>query len=295
MYYQTPDVTFLERFTIKYRALIITILLFVTLALLYTIKPQLISNEDFFWLQESQNLEHSQTLKQHTYVSRLSLQLTNLTPSELKKITHTLNYLKQNPHIQAIDTLFSQKNIIKEGEKDSNLIKAIDLSTLSATELKEFIGHLPKRFANYINPHGLILYFYIHSDRPIWLDAKKIAFKYHFSQPNTIATLKDYLIYICAILFSIILLFRLIFKNYFSSFIAFIIIFIALTFTAAVHLLVTGSLHIHMAMPLIIVAISLVDYLYFYYRWHVSQYKADMKRAMRKTSTATSIRHFGRP
>ncbi|MEJ2469353.1 MAG: hypothetical protein P8Y51_09925, partial [Campylobacterales bacterium] len=38
----------------------------------------------------------------------------------------------------------------------------------------------------------------------------------------------------------------------------------------------------HLTMPIITVSIAMVDFLYFYYRWHVSQYKHDRKNALNR-------------
>ena len=51
---------------------------------------------------------------------------------------------------------------------------------------------------------------------------------------------------------------------------------------ALVQLLLPG-VTMHIAMSLIIVSISLLDYLYFYYRWHVSQYNSNPMRALIKS------------
>lgn len=284
MYYNTPDVRNFERFVLKNRIKIIFITLFLSIIALFMLKPQLVSSEDFFWLKESQEMQ--KTLNENfstQYISRLGILIDNFDAPTIKKVKTLLSKLQKDPNIRSLDSLFSQKRIINEGVKDSNMLKAINLSTMSDGELKSFIHHLPARFSHFVAPHRLELYFYIYSKKPLQLDSKLIDFEHTFSQPNTKASIQDYLIYIFAIIFSIVLLFRLIFKNYFSSLIAFIIIFTAFVFTAVSNYFITGMPQIHIAMPLIIIAISLVDYLYFYYRWHVSQYKADMTRAMQKT------------
>ena len=52
---------------------------------------------------------------------------------------------------------------------------------------------------------------------------------------------------------------------------------------------VTGLHELHFAIGLIIIAIALVDFLYFYYRWHVTQYQANALRALRKALDRTVV------
>ena len=78
----------------------------------------------------------------------------------------------------------------------------------------------------------------------------------------------------------LVLFFRLLFRNFISSFSAVSVIVLSTIFTFTLIYLSTGIETIHVALPFITVSIVMVDFLYFYYRWHVSHYKHDQKNAL---------------
>ncbi len=92
----------------------------------------------------------------------------------------------------------------------------------------------------------------------------------------------EYLIFSLISVFIIMILFRLVFKSFAASITAVSIIGLTLLFSIAAVQLLMPDVTIHIAMSLIIVSISLLDYLYFYYRWHVSQYNSNPTRALMK-------------
>ena len=73
------------------------------------------------------------------------------------------------------------------------------------------------------------------------------------------------------VLLAIMAIFRVFFRNYISILAGLMVIAFTLVFTFALISVLYPMTGIHISMSLIIIAIALVDYLYFYYRWHVSQ------------------------
>lgn len=285
MFYKTPDVRNFVATIIKYRMLIILLFLTIFASMLFFFKPMIVSSEELFWLNESKAYEKTQSKEYQTnYLSRLTLNIDKFNQKNVDELYHFEQKMQGNRDIISVDSLLSAKNIYDDNDGlGSSLVKHQALATLTAKQIKKIISIAPENYAHFTDEKIQKLHFYINAKEPLDMGNFNIPFEYSYSHPNDKAVLSDYIIYILAIVMSIVLLFRYLFKNYFSSLIAILVILITLVSTMALTALITGVSAFYLSMALIVVAVSLVDYLYFYYRWHVSQYKADVSRAMRKT------------
>lgn len=285
MFYKTPDVRKFVATIVKYRIIIIGVFLAILAAMLLLFKPMFVSSEELFWLNESKAYEKTKSKEYETnYLSRLTLSLSDFNQESLHKLYLLEQKIKKKSYVVGVDSLLSVKNIYDDNNGlGSSLIKTQGMATLSAKQIKKVISLVPENYAHFVDDHLLKFHFYINAKKSLDMEAFDIPFVYNYSHPNDQAVLSDYIIYILAIIMAIIMLFRYLFKNYFSSLIALLVISITLMSTMVLTALITGESAFYLSMALIVVAVSLVDYLYFYYRWHVSQYRADVSRAMRKT------------
>ncbi len=285
MFYTIPDVRRYVYKITKYRRFVITFfLLFLTTALII-FRPILVSTEELFWLNESKAYEQTQSKEYKTsYISRLTLHIDHFDQAQLQALLALKKELQAHKDVVAVESLFTIKNIYKESEQaDSSLIKTEKVTLINAKQICNSVSKNPSNFSHFCDREFKKFYFYIYSQKSLNIEKFLIPFEYDYSHPNDQATLYDYLIYVLAIFGSIIILFRYLFKNYISSLMALLIISITLVTTMALTNLITDINAFHLSMALIVVAVALVDYLYFYYRWHVSQYKADVRRALVKT------------
>ena len=285
MFYKTPDVREYVKTVNKYRIAIIALYLILFTTTLFIFKPVFVSSEELFWLSESQAYEKTKSKEFTTnYLSRLTLYIDHFDQKALDSLIDFEKELNDLERVIYVDSLLSSKKIYNDSDGlGSSLVKTQGLASLSAEQIKTIVSLFPQKYAHYSEKDLTHIHLYINAKESINLDEMSIPFTYEYSHPNDRASQNDYLIYILSIVLSIVLLFRYLFKNFFSSMIAILIIMITLVSTMALTALVTGFSAFYLSMALIVIAVSLVDYLYFYYRWHVSQYQADIGRAMCKT------------
>ncbi|MDP1784598.1 MAG: hypothetical protein Q8K81_04125, partial [Sulfuricurvum sp.] len=104
-----------------------------------------------------------------------------------------------------------------------------------------------------------------------------------YSEPSSEAQVRHYLGYVAIFILVIMVMSRWLFKNYIAALGALSVTVLTLILTFATIQMITGNRQIHIAMTLMVVSISIGHFLYFYYRWHISQFKSNAIRAMEKS------------
>jgi len=284
MYYHTPKVNSYVTFVEKYRLGIILSYIVLTIATLFFYRPEFVNSDTSFWLNESKEMQRTQAQTYDAkYIAQLKLNIGEFSDEKkgrLNKFQHTLEKVNGVSHV---DSLCGSYRIYSDGQEDSSLVKATPLGVMDAKALKKFVKVFGKDYDSFVNANFTEVSYFIYSNEPIDINSIDIPFEYTYSEPNVKADLSDYILSVLVVIFSIMLFFRLVFHNYISAVAGLFVIALTMVATFTLIYLFTGDNQVHIAMTLIVVSIALIDYLYFYYRWHVSQYKADVSRAMLKT------------
>ncbi|WP_345977073.1 MMPL family transporter [Sulfurimonas sp. HSL3-7] len=285
MYYHTPKVSSYVEKVQKHRLKIILGYLFVTVLSLFLYRPEFMTSDALFWLNESKEMQRTKMQSYEAdHIGRLVLSLDTFDEGVKAKLNQFQKRLESLDGVRHVESLCSSYRIYNESSGEgSSLVKATHLGMMDAKALQAFVKVFDGRYENFVNNDFTKVAYYIYSSKPVNLDGVKIPYAYSYSEPDADANLSDYILYAMAVVFTIILFFRLLFHNYISALAALMIITLTLVATFTLSFVVSGSNKVHISMTLIVVSIALVDYLYFYYRWHVSQYKADTSRAMLKT------------
>ena len=285
MYYNTPNVNSYIQKIQKHRVKIIFIYLFTALVSLFLYRPEFIASDALFWLSESKEIERTKAQAyEANYIGRLEISIDDFNEATKEKLNRLQDSLERMEGVHHVDSLCNSYNIYNDSDgNDSSLVKATPLGQMDAKSLEAFVKRYSGPYENFVNKDFSKITYFIYSGEPVKIELLDIPFSYTFSAPNVEANLSDYVYSALAVIFSIVLFFRLLFHNYISALAGILVITLTLIATFTFSYLITGNRQVHIAMSLIVVSIALVDYLYFYYRWHVSQYKADISRAMQKT------------
>ena len=285
MYYQTPNVTKYVSKVIKYR---IGILLFFALAISAVVlayQPKFIASDTTYWLQESQQVQGKQTTKpQDTLVlSKLQVHIDTPNLETQQKLQKLHEKLKNHEQVQSVLSLFSHKIIQKDKKDDiSSMLGVISIGALDTYEMKNYITKLSNPNGKFVEDDSHTYNFYLFSVKKIAFSGVDIPFEYTVETIEEDTILHSYWFYFFISLLVFVLIFRILFSNFISSVIAIIAISLTTTFTFSLIYFLLGREEIYIAFPFISMSIALVDYLFFYYRWHVSQYKADNQESLIK-------------
>ncbi|HIC43468.1 MAG TPA: hypothetical protein EYO73_03990 [Sulfurimonas sp.] len=273
MYYDmqnlSPYITFLK----NYRIFVILFIFLLGLFAFISINPSLFSSDERIWLQDSIELERTKDKNlESQYVTKISLHTAGFDVSsvqELKELEARLISLKE---VSYVSSLLSQKHFYNHKDSDeSSLIKVIETDSLKNVELVEFIKDFPQLYNAYVHYENKNLILYVFTKESFELASLSKDYSIDVEQISSSDDKWEYLLFVGLSALIIMILFKLVFKSYAASITAVSIIGLTLIFSIVFVQILLPSVAVHIAMSLVIVSISLLDYLYFYYRWHVSQ------------------------
>ncbi len=285
MYYHTPKVSSYVEKVQKHRLKIIFSYLFITVLSLFFYRPEFMTSDALFWLNESKEMERTKTQEYDAnYIGMLELSLDTFDEEVKAGLNGFYKELESLDGVRHVESLCSSYHIFRDSDgNDSSLVKAMPLGVMDAKALQNFVKVFDGNYENFVNKDFSKVVYFIYSSKPVDLENVNIPYDYRYSEPDVNANLRDYILSAMVVVFSIVLFFRLLFRNYISALAGLLIISLTMVATFTLSFVLSGNNKVHIAMTLIVVSIALIDYLYFYYRWHVSQYKADTSRAMLKT------------
>ncbi|WP_345989039.1 hypothetical protein WCX18_01735 [Sulfurimonas sp. HSL1-2] len=288
-YQETPKVSRYVTFIARNRAAVIGLFLLLAILTLSLGRFSFVLSDERFWLGGSQELAMTKALGiVPENVQHLRVYVDRFDDDTKAKLAALHTQLTEVPGVRHVDSLFSSRYIYNDkATEGSSLIKALPLSELNAAQAYAFIRALPDAYRRYVTEHFDAFDFYLYGDERLAEAQLSIPFAYTLDETDSSFSYRQTLLYLGLIVLAVIFFFRFIFHNYVSAFAALIVVSGTLLFTFELIYLITGLHELHLALGLIIIAIALVDYLYFYYRWHVTQYRDDSHRALLKSLNRT--------
>jgi hypothetical protein len=285
MYYDTPSVGSYINFLTKYRFLLIAFIFALGSGALLLINPSLFSSDERIWLQDSAELKRTQSQELALkYVTKITLHVPRIDAEAIKTFKALEKRLLEPKGAGHISSLLSQRHFYNDKlAADSQLLKVIKPDRLTEEDLSQFLQSFSDINKAYVDLENKIFIVYVFSEESFNAGRLALEFPIDIEQISSADEKWEYLFFALVSALIILLLFRLIFQSFAASITAVSIIGLTLVFSAVAVQMLLPNVTIHIAMSLIIVSISLLDYLYFYYRWHVSQYNSNPKRALIKS------------
>ncbi|MDP3266223.1 MAG: hypothetical protein Q8M39_05295 [Sulfuricurvum sp.] len=284
MYYHTPNVTLYVRTVLRYRGWILAAFVMIASLAFTFFRPELISSDTLYWLSESKELQKTHAHSYETeHVARLSVNVPIFDDVSKVRLTVLQSELDYNKDITQVESLFSLYRISSEGGEDSSLVKALPIHELNVKGIIGFVSSFREPYKQFVNDDFTRFTFIIHSKVPIEISTLKIPYTYEYSEPSTQVQVGHYLGYVLIFIIAVVVMSRWLFKNFIAAFGALTVTLLTLILTFATIQIVTGKHQIHIAMTLMVVSVSIGHFLYFYYRWHISQYKGTPTRAIEKS------------
>ena len=284
MYYNTPTITGYLEFVLIYRKQII--FFFTLLAVLFAtiLEPKFLSSDELFWLEGSKeakktDLRHFERYKQ----SKLIVNINKFNDEALSKLQKLQQDLSALAHVKKVSSIFSNDFIVNESDSNnSRMLVVLNSTQVDSLKLKQLIKQSHNNYCNVVNKEFTTFYFFISATDKVDISKLYIPGKYTYIHLDSQVHWNVLFIYLLIFSFILILTFRLLFRNYISAFSALYFLTLSTILTFGTIILITGINTIHITMPFITISIALVEFLYFYYRWHVSQNKTDEIKALRK-------------
>ncbi|MFA6189176.1 MAG: hypothetical protein WC680_07845 [Sulfuricurvum sp.] len=284
MYYHTPNVALYVRMIRRFRGGIVASFVLIALLAFSFFRPVLISSDTLYWLSESKEYQKTHANAYDTeHVGCLSVKIPNFDNASKSVLTVLQAELEHKKEVQRVESLFSSYHIYSDGEDDSSLVKALPIQELNAQKIKKFVTSFREPYKQFVNEDFTRFNFIIHSKTAVDLSTLSIPYTYNYSEPSRAVQVGHYLGYVVIFILAVVVMSRWLFRNYIAAFGALSVTVLTLIFTFATIQMITGHRQIHIAMTLMVVSVSIGHFLYFYYRWHISQYKGTPIRAIEKS------------
>ncbi len=291
MYYNTPDIHKYLNFIVKFRKYIILFFLALATLSLIFFQPKFLSSDELFWLKGSSQLQKTKSQHYQTYeLSKLIVHIKEFDETTLNKLKKLHMELLELPTVSRVSSIFSNDFIERvTDDNNSNMVVVVDSDKLNTLQLKSLVKEVHNDYCSVVDESFQTFYFFISSKEPLDLTQVEIPCAYEYIALNNEITLETFLFYTAIFILITVLLFRILFRNYIAAFSAIILITLSTILTFTSIMILTGIDTMHITMPFITISIALVDFLYFYYRWHVSQYKTNELNALRKMLNRSMI------
>jgi predicted RND superfamily exporter protein len=284
MYYHTPNVSRYVNAVRRFRALILSFFIILTVVVFNLAHFELISSDTLYWLSESTEYQKTKSQAYKTaYVTRLTIDVPRFDDHSKNLLVALQGQLANQKGVLEVDSLVSSHRIYQEGTQDSAMVKALAFNELNASIIKSFIQISPGQYERFVDKDFKHFYFTIESTLPIDYSQVKIPYTFHTSAAITQGSLRHYAGYAVIFIFMTIVMSRWLFKNYIAAIGVLSVTIITMVLTFGLIELISKHHQIHIAMTLMVLSVSIGHFLYFYYRWHVSHFKNDSKRAIEKS------------
>jgi len=265
------------------------VLLVIFMGLLYT--PKFLSSDELFWLKNSKQLEQTEAKQFETHhISKLVVQVDYFDEAIHKSLKALHEEIVSLKGVQKVYSLFSNDFVeTKKNSDESEMLTVINTGDLDTHRLRKLLKKEENNYGNVVEDDFKTFYYFISGEKFTDISTLDIPGSYHYDIDDGVIDWYFLGSYIMVVLLLIILIFRLLFRSHVAFFSAALLIAFStvLTFTSIV--MFTGIETVHMSMLFISISISLVEFLYFYYRWHVSQYKHNKHHALVKLITRNMI------
>jgi len=280
-----------ELLRLKWFILILTGL--IAVFTLYNLNPKFIVNDDTEWIvgskdfQKLQNSQHKQIYLTKAVVSLNSNRLYEEAYIQLKELHNSLKGLKG---VIGIESIFTQQFIFEVTNWDDSIV--IESSTLlnaeeSGLKGKQLLSQHIEQFSNFIDLKEKKAVFYIYTESGEFLDHIETPLIYSYENLSTESEIiGDYIIMV-TLSITLFVLFYIAFKQLSAPVIGTIFIVITSSITIYIFNSFMGEYQPHISIIILSFSVSLMDYIYIYYRWFMLQQKMENREAIIETAKST--------
>ncbi|MBU0720582.1 hypothetical protein KJ877_04520 [bacterium] len=262
----------------RYRIFLLFIILVVVAICAVYVKNGFVYSDKSLWLKGSKEYSKLLALKHPSYnVEKVVIDISKDGWSEkaVSKLKVLQQQLMLKDDVVSLNTLFKQTSIFKNAlSEDQSMIEITSLFDADDSVTYTSVLKNPQNFKNFVD--GNQITFYIVSDGDISLSEFNCSYPYERSKVQGSTHTKDLLLFL--VLFIILASsFTIAFKSVLPTLLG--VLFIATTtlLTVALFQLISPVGVTHVSIVLLAVTVSVMDFVYIYYKWHVLQRSVSQK------------------
>jgi len=259
------------------------------MSILYT--PKFLSSDALFWLKDSKQLVQTESKQFETHhLSKLVVRIDTFDEKMHQALKTLHSDLLDLEGVQKVYSLFSNDLVeTQKSDDESEMLTVVNAGDLDTFELRKLLKEMNNDYGNVVEDDFKTFYYFISSEK--FVDISKLHIPGSYTYDMNDGEINWYFLtaFSMFILLITVLIFRLLFRSHVAFFSAALLISFSTMLTFTLIVMFTGIKTIHFSMLFITISISLVEFLYFYYRWHVSQYKNNKHHALIKLLTRNML------
>lgn len=279
---------------IAYRRHITAILLLLLATIFLGFQPKFSGNDASLWISGSkEQLKNEARNMEAVHMLKLVYELhPKRTPSEhMKTVRDMHKEIRSVSGVQDIRSILTLgRPFENRADEGSVLLEIENLCGADIETLRQTVSGHRELYRPYVDENFEHLYIYVFADSAESLKAIR-----SFVDAAYIAKAEEsfsYLMIILAVIVTTAALFWLVFGHFIPAVVSIAVTASALTVTIFLAQTLFGIERVHLAVTLLTLAIAQMDFLYFYYRWHVSQFKVDSHEAVHKALNRNAVPAF---
>lgn len=281
MKYSTPNLTDYISFVEKYRYIIFTVFFGLFVLASTHLKTNSFIDNDYFWIQ-SDVAKKLQTDSNQKYIAKMEISFKSLVGQDLERKVYLLEQLKHyNPDI-IIHSIFNENFWTQQSEEESGMLYSFNIKNYDKEEFLTFIQENHDKYKHFIDLDNQKMYFFLLSNTAF--DFKNIDLNnINIEYLKTDIDLVNQLFILLTLIIFIYVLFSIFFKQQLAGVLSVGFVLLTTVFSISIiqNIFMNNSLHI--ASLYIIISISLLDYIYFFHRWHTYQLELNSNLSLIKS------------
>ncbi len=264
-------------FLLKYRILFLAMIAVFVGYSVSTIKEGFVYNDDSLWLEGSKEYDRLLDMKYPSLcVEKIVVDFskTGWSLEAVNDLRNLQDELKWHSYVTGVNSLFEQKSIVDNTlSPEQSMIEFITLMDESDEYILQEIEENREKYHSFIDLDKAKATFYVLSTQEI--DAEQIYCELPFDLINTDSHTHTKDITIFLILIIILLIsFTITFRSLIPSILGIIFIASTTVTTVALYQMFSAVKVTHISIVLLAIVISVMDFIYIYYKWHVLQQRS---------------------
>ena len=280
---------FLKRFRVVLLIFIMGIIGFSSLF----IKDGFVYSDKSLWLNGSKEYSKLLALQHPSHtVNKLIIDISEdgWSLASIEKLKALQLQLKTREDVISLNSLFEQTSIFNNALNDEqSMVEIVSLFDVDSDVILDEVTNNSARYVSFIDNENAI--FYIVSDAEISLDDLDCSYPYEHSKEQGSSHVKDILLF--SILFVILAgSFTIAFKSILPTILGVVFIAATTVLTVALYQWISPAEVTHISIVLLAVTVSVMDFVYIYYKWHVLQRHVPQEVVLYRVITKTYVPIF---
>jgi predicted RND superfamily exporter protein len=276
----------------RYRLYIILTTLFITVFSLYNLEPKFISSSESNWILGSEaHKELKESNEKQVFLTEFKVKLNSDSLYSGRTMEELLAFeseLQKISSIVSIESIFTHRFIFEIRENGSTMVESLTLPEAidSGVETEGVFLNSLHKLKNLIDLDNREATFYLYRSSKGEIEKIDTPLIYSYKELKVEGEIGDYTIAI-TLSITLFILLLIAFKQLYAPLIGTVFVVVTSSITISIFEYTMGSYQPHISIVILSFSVSLMDYIYIYYRWFLLQKSRNSRDALQGSMEKT--------